>query len=330
MPSFRLGRGRPAFVLAAVTVLAGVLAGCGAQTADDLAGGQPEMSRVAVGALPIVDSAALYIAMKKGYFADEGLRVDVKTLASGAAAVPGLAAGELQFAMGNYVSFFAAQAAGTLDIKLVADAYQAQPGTLLIMVGRNSPIQRPLNLAGKKIAVNTRNNVVELTARSALQSAGVDVKTVTFVPIPFPDMAEALTKRTVDAAYMVEPYATLAQKDSGAVAVVDAATGPTAQIPIAGWVTSAKFVSDMPKTVRAFQRAIIKGQAAAADRIEVEQVLAEYLKVDATTLSLMNLGTWPTTLEATRIQRIIDLMSAANQLSAPVDPKKMIIKPPSG
>jgi NitT/TauT family transport system substrate-binding protein len=314
---------------AVAVVLATVLSGCGSVAGSTSPSG-PEMTTITVGALPIVDSASLYIAMKKGYFADEGLRVEVQSLTSGAAAVPGLAGGELQFAMGNYVSFFAAQAAGELDVRLVADAYQALPGTFLIMVKRDSPIERPLDLAGKKIAVNTRNNIVELTARSALDTAGINVRTVTFVPIPFAEMAAALANGTVDAAYMVEPYVTMAEKDQGALPMVDAATGPTARFPIAGWVTSAKLAEQAPNTVRAFQRAIIKGQAAAADRVEVERVIGEYVKVDAMTVSLMTLGTWPTTLEATRIQRVIDLMSSAGQLTKPIDLQSLIIPPPAG
>jgi NitT/TauT family transport system substrate-binding protein len=315
-------------VAVAGTLLVIVLSGCGARATNVSA--RPELDSVTVGALPIVDSAGLYLAIEKGYFAEQGLKVTVKSLASGAAALPGLANNELQFSMGNYVSFFAAQTAGTLDIKLVADAYQARPGMFLIMVSRGSPIQGPLDLAGKKVAVNARANVAELTTRSVLQSAGVDLAKVAFVPIPFPEMAAALANRTVDAAFMVEPYVTQAEKDYGALPVVDAATGPTAQIPIAGWVTSAHFASAAPNTVRAFQRAILKGQAAAADRVEVEQILGKYVKVDTVTVRLMNLGTWPTTLEPTRIQRVLDLMAAANQLPHPLDPRTMIIPPPGG
>jgi NitT/TauT family transport system substrate-binding protein len=325
MRVFQLNPRRPYWTVLVLAVLASVLSGCGEAGKP---GNRPEMSTVTVGTLPIVDSASLYIAMKKGYFSEEGLEVRVKTLPGGAAAVPGLANNELQFAIGNYVSFFTAQASGTLDVKLVADAYQAKPGIFLIMVEGDSPIRRPLDLAGKKIAVNTRNNVVELTARSVLSTAGVDVRTLTFVPMPFPEMAGALTSGTVDAAYMVEPYVTESEKNLGALPVIDAASGPTAQMPIAGWVTSATLAKEMPNTIRAFQRAILKGQADAADRVEVERVLSEYLDIDALTISLVTLGTWPTTLEITRIQRVIDLMSASGQLTKPLDIRSMIIPPP--
>ncbi|HEU5471564.1 MAG TPA: ABC transporter substrate-binding protein [Actinophytocola sp.] len=310
-----------------VVAIAVLLSGCGAPDVAESPAAAPELATITVGALPIVDAAAVWIAMKKGYFAAEGLQVEVKTLTSGAAAVPGLANNEMQFAMGNYVSFFAAQASGALDLKLVADAYQAKAGMFLIMIGRASPIIRPRDLAGRKIAVNARANVAELTARSALETSGVDLRTVTFVAIPFPEMSAALAAGTVDAAFMVEPYVTQAEKDTGAVPLVDAASGPTANIPIAGWVTSARFARENPNTAYAFQRAILRGQADAADRIEVEQVVAENVKVDAMTVSLMNLGTWPTTLEATRIQRVIDLMSAAGQLPQPLDPRPLILEP---
>lgn len=308
-----------------------VLAGCAGPGAGEPAEQRPETEKIVVGALPIVDSASLYLAMKHGYFAEEGLKVEVKTLASGAAAVPGLQKDEMQFALGNYVSFFAAQAAGALDVRLVADAYQAEPRTFLIMVNRDSRIRKPRDLAGKRIAVNTRANVVELTVRSVLRTVGVDPNGATFVPIPFPEMSAALVAGSVDAAVMVEPYITQAQKDHGALPLLDAMSGPTAQFPIAGWVTSARLATERPNTIKAFQRAILRGQAAAANnRTEVEQVLGEYVKVDPLTASLMQLGTWPTTLEATRIQRVLDLMTAAGQLPKPLDLGSMIIPPPPG
>jgi NitT/TauT family transport system substrate-binding protein len=325
MHRFRVSNWAALFV-----VLACVLSACGDRDSGRLVA-RPELSKIVVGALPIVDSASLYLAMKDGYFAEEGLEVEVKTLASGAAAVPGLRNEEMQFALGNYVSFFAAQAAGALDIKLVADAYEASPGTFLIMVAGDSAVRKPRDLAGKKIAVNTLANVVELTARSALRTSGVDPNTVTFLPIPFPQMADALTSGSVDAAVMVEPYITQAEKDHGALPIIDAMSGPTAQFPIAAWVTSGKLAVEKPNTIRAFQRAILKGQAAAAsDRAGVEKVLSEFVKVDALTASLMRLGTWPTTLELTRIQRVVDLMLTAGQLPQPIDVRAMIIPPPAG
>jgi NitT/TauT family transport system substrate-binding protein len=314
-------------------LLAVVLASCSA-LGDSPDPGQPssgglERAKVTVGTLPVVDTVPLAIAQQKGYFKEEGLEVEVKSLPGGAAAVPGLANGELQFAFGNYVSFFAAQAKGVLDTKLVADAYQATPGMFLIMRGRDSTVASPLDLAGKKIAINTKSNIVELTARSSLEAAGVDPKTVTFTEIPFPDMQAAVERKNVDAAFMVEPYITQAQRSAGMTPVLDAATGATQDVPIAGWATSAKFAQSSPKTTAAFQRAIVKGQRDASDRRLVEETVPSYAKVDKDVASLMNLGSWPTSLSAVRMQRVVDLMKKYGVLDKEINLESMIFTPPA-
>lgn len=315
-------------------VLVFVLAGCsalgGSDEPDQSSSGGLERSKVTVGTLPIVDTVPLAIAQQKGYFKQEGLEVEVKSLPGGAAAVPGLANGELQFAFGNYVSFFTAQAKGVLDTKLVADAYQAKQGMFLIMGGKDSDVTKPLDLAGKKIAINTKSNIVELTARSSLEAAGVDPKTVTFTEIPFPDMQAAVERKNVDAAFMVEPYITQAQRSAGMTPLLDAATGATQDVPVAAWATSTKFSQEAPKTTAAFQRAIVKGQRDAADRRLVEQTVPTYAKVDKDTASLMNLGFWPTSLSAVRMQRVLDLMKKYGVLDKELNPESMIFPTAAG
>jgi NitT/TauT family transport system substrate-binding protein len=310
-------------------VLVFALAGCSALGDSDepsrsAPSGGLEQTKVTVGTLPIVDAVTVAIAQQKGYFSQEGLEVELKTLAGGAAAVPGLVNGELQFAFGNFVSFFGAQAKGAADLKLVADGYQATPGMFLIMRGKDSAVGRPQDLVGKKVAVNTKNNIVELTARSALEANGVDPSKVTFVEIPFPDMQAALERKNVDAAFMVEPYITQSQRNAGTTPIVDAAAGATQDVPIAGWATSTKFAEANPKTVAAFQRAIVKAQQDASDRRNVEEAIPGYAKVDKDTASLMHLGTWPTTLNSVRLRRVIDLMRKYGVLDKDLDVDAMI------
>ncbi|MCE7002990.1 ABC transporter substrate-binding protein [Kibdelosporangium philippinense] len=306
--------------------------GGGDEPAKPNPAGSLEQTKVVVGTLPIVDTVPLAIAQQKGYFKEEGLEVELKTLPGGAAAVPGLANGELQFAFGNYVSFFNAQYKNVLDVKLVADAYQAAQGMFLILTGKESAITKPADLAGKRIAINTKANIVELTARSALDASGVDSKSVTFTEIPFPDMQTAVERKNVDAAFMVEPYITQAQRKAGMMPVLDAATGATLDVPIAVWATSAKFAQEKPKTAAAFQRAIVKGQRDAANRSLVEETVTTYAKVDKDTVSLMHLGTWPTAMSPVRMQRVIDLMTQYGLMdkAKQINPESMIFNAPQG
>lgn len=320
----------------ALATLLATVASCGLlggkeQTPAAAPNGQVEKAKITLGVLPILDVASVHVAIKKKYFEAEGLEVELKKIQGGAQAIPGLINKELDFTFGNWVSFFAAQskdAAKQVEgIKLIADGYQAKPDMFLILAAGDSGIKSPQDLAGKTIAINTFKNIAELTAKATLEAANVDPKSVTFKEMPFPDMQAAIQNKTVDAAFMVEPFITRAQRAAGQVKVLDAAAGPTDNIPIAGYATSGQFAKENPKTVAAFQRAIAKGQADAADRPTVEPLLVEYAQVDKETAALVHFGAFPTTLDATRLQRVTELMQRYGLLDKAMDVKPMMIQP---
>ena len=189
--------------------------------------GAPEKPQLRLGVLPIVDVAHLQHAQAAGYFAAEGLTVDLVTVQGGSAALPRLRSGDLDLTFTNYVSALLEQSQGLGDFRFVDGGYEAARGMLTIVTGPASGIRSPRDLAGKRVAVNTVRNIIELTARSALETAGVAPDTVRFVEVPFPDMATALQDGRVDAAFMVEPFITQAALSSGTIGVLDAASGPT-------------------------------------------------------------------------------------------------------
>jgi NitT/TauT family transport system substrate-binding protein len=290
-----------------------LLAGCSALGGSESGGqgaqgGGPEKTTLRVGMLNIVDTASFYLAQDRGFFRDEGLTVEPVTAQGGAASIPGLVGGSLDIAFGNYVSFFLAQNQGISRFRLVSDGYQAAPNTFVLLARPDGVVRTPRDVTGRRIAVNTFRNIVELNARSALQTNGVDLSTVQFVEVPFPDMAAAVQSGRVDAAAMVEPFITSASRSIGAVPVLDTASGPTADIPVAGYGATETFAQQNPRAVAAFQRAMARGQQAASDRRNVEQILPTYIRIDQSTASLINLGTFPQSLDATRLQRVADLM----------------------
>ena len=68
-----------------------------------------------------------------------------------------------------------------------------------------------------------------------------------------------------------------------------------------------------------------KGQRDAADRPTVEPLLVEYAKVDKETASLVHFGEFPTTLDATRLQRVAGLMRTYGLLEKDFDVKPMLV-----
>ncbi|MEV4171723.1 ABC transporter substrate-binding protein [Nonomuraea sp. NPDC049709] len=279
-----------------------------------------EKTDIRIGMVPLPEVAPIQIAIDKGYFAAEGLKVETETIAGGGAAMPDLISGKLDFLHSNYVSALLASASGVAKIKIVGDAYAAKPGNFLLMTKKGSPITEPAHLKGRTVGVNTLNNVATLTVSALLKPAGLRPEDVKFVERPFPEMAGALDSGQVDVAFLPEPFLQAAAKTLGAVELIDPFTGPTADFPIAGYLTTETFAQQSPKVVAAFQRALRKAaELAVSNPAEVAAALGKYTKIDAATAATMKLGGFSTSVDPVRVQRVADLMLEFGYLKQRLD-----------
>ncbi|GAA2140971.1 ABC transporter substrate-binding protein [Actinomadura napierensis] len=291
-----------------------------------------EESTITVGTMTIADTAPLQIAIQKGLFKAAGLTVKTRVVSGGAEAIPLLRSGQLDITFGNYVSLFTAASKDPgFKPKVVADGFQGAPKTHTLMVRGDSPYRTIKDLAGKKIGVNTKRNVSTLLVRAAAQAQGVAFdEDKNFVEIPPPNMEAALKNKSVDAVQAIEPFGTQMQRTMGARMIADLSSGPTAQFPIAGYAALAKFADKNPKTVAAFRQALVKGEGMAADRKLVEQIVPTYAKgIDAQVAASMSYGTYPTSLDATRLQRVPDVMQQFGYIAKKMDVKPLLLAPAS-
>lgn len=311
------------FTLAPLMVL--IIAACSVET-DSAGAPALEKQSIKVGILPIVGAAPAFLAKDSGLFAAEKIDVQFVTIQSSEMALPALARGELDIVFGNYVSFFAAQAKGTISIKFVADGYFAEPGTWVLMVKRNSKLRTAADISGKRVAVTTADGLAGLTIKSVLNAAGATDPGPSFVEMPYTDMGAALLNRTVDAALMAEPYVTDVAIKTGSYPLFDAASGPTMDIPISGYATTDTFASKHPNTISAFQRALSRGASLAnADRPKVESAVHKYAGVDEQTAALMAMVGYPPRMNPRRLQRIPDLMTKFGLLAQHIEATTMIL-----
>ncbi|SDP00153.1 NitT/TauT family transport system substrate-binding protein [Actinopolyspora xinjiangensis] len=335
-PVVQAGRRSRSLTRSALALAAGIglmlTSGCGLLSGS---GGSEDsesgMTTINLGTMPAVDVAPLHLAMDKGYFAEEGLKINTSTIAGGAQGIPKLASGELDITFGNWVSFIRAKQEGKVDIKAVSDAYQARKGTFLLMHMPDKTVHKPADLEGKKVAVNTRANLNELTAVSALKTRGVDTSKIEFVTMDFPDMPAALDRSDVAAASVIEPFISRANQ-LGAETLLDQTSGPTANMPIAGYAATSEWTEQNPDAAAKFQKVMSKAQAEAnGDRNAVEELLPDYTKIEPKTASLVTIGTYPSTLEASRLKSVVSLMENNGELPPnEFDINSMLFQPPKG
>lgn len=329
----RQSRSRSALVIA-TALLASFVTGCSSSSkpaAGGSAGKGLEKTTIKVASLPLVDDAALHIAVKEGYFKAEGLTVQVEPVQQSIQALPALAKGDVDVIAGaNYVTFLMANEKGALKLRVLAEGATLKSNMMDVLALPKSNIKTAKDLEGKKVAVNILNNIQSLTLNQILKANNVDPTKIKYVAVPFPQMAAALQSGQVDAIHAVEPFISDAQKKTGAKVVVDGGSDPVADMPISGYVSTSDFTTKYPKTAAAFQRAIIKAQQlAATDRKVVEQVLPGYTKIDAQTAAIITLPGFPTSLNTTRMQRLADLMTNSGMLQSKVDLSSILFTPSS-
>lgn len=346
-------------------LLAAVLAACssgGSGTASDaLTGSTPY--KLTVYAQTVVDDAPFYIALKDGFFKDEGLDVSYVPLAKTTIGLNGLASGKYPIVIGgNYPTMLQADeglpAAGIPgvpatkaapavpaippqniaalkgQIHILVEGYSGAPNVMAVVVLPQSKINGPAGLARKKIAVNLLNGIQTLTLNAVLQADGVNTNTIDYVAVPFPKMVAALRAHQVDAADMLEPFLTAAEVQTGALEVADQLSGPTAQFPISGVFTTTAFLNAHRQVAMAFQAAMLRAQALAdQNRISVERALVNYIPATPNSppvsqiAPLVSLGVYPDTMDAVPLQRVANLMLRDGLLSSQLTMSKILVNP---
>lgn len=288
-----------------------------------------------VAVVPGVDTAPLTIAVKDGLFSRQGITVSVKPVSSTAAAYDDLLTGRANIAAGDYAAFFYGIATSGKKLKLIADGYDAGPGSMQILTLPNSGITTPRDLIGRTVGTpdsqvapfsnNFPYNIDTVAADSVLQSDGVNPAAVTWHELPVDQMINALSSHQVDAILVTEPQLTQAEMKLGAVELIDACSGVTANLPLTGYFSTASVAGQESSSLTAFQTALETAEGDAADRSTVESTLTGE-NISTEDAALVNLGQYPTFLNVGQIQRIADLMYSSGMITSPVSVASLRLK----
>lgn len=309
----------------AIPLVAALLAaaGCGVFSGGDANTDAPlERTELRVGVGSPIDTAPLRVAVAEGKFTTAGLSVTLVEVPADQA-IGKLSAGEVDLAFASDVSIFRAAAAGTA-LQLQGEAYTAGRKTMALVTLPGSDYTEPTLKKSPKIAVNMLDDVGVLAARSVLATAGVDVNRIQFKQHPFDRMPQALQAGEADAAWMVEPYITRAEKELGASILADGARGATLDFPMSSYVSMGAFGQANARTLAVFRKVLGEAQVRAADPAVVRDALPSFSDIDRTTASLISLGTYPVSLNGIRLQRVADLMHNSGMLGARLDVQSMV------
>jgi sulfonate transport system substrate-binding protein len=101
-----------------------------------------------------------------------------------------------------------------VNLRVVADASAAKPDTTAVVVKKGSPLTKPEDLKGKRIAV-TRGTDPHIFLLRALHNAGLGPRDVKMVLLQHPDGKTALEKGDVDAWAGLDPHMAQSELEAG-------------------------------------------------------------------------------------------------------------------
>lgn len=333
------------FLGAAITgiVAAGTLAGCGTDGATAAASvSQLEQRSITVDSVPAAEEGGLYVAQAHGFFKQQGLNVKINSITGGEAGIPDLQTGRSQLVAGNYVSFILAQMAGKfgatpqtvqpVSMRIIAAGSEIQPGTEALYVMPNSKYQTVAELAKAhaRVGLNTPNDIGDVMMGSLLGENGYKLSSIRQVTpkAGFPALVSMLPAGQVDAAWLPQPLAEIAEQQYGAVPIADFDQGSVQDFPFTGYIGTTQWVNKHPNTVAAFLRALDEGQQLAdTDRSAVETAMEKYTGIKPIVADTMAIDTYPLEMDVPQLQRVADSMyefGLTGHASAPYRISKMI------
>jgi len=238
------------------------------------------------GYFPIAYMTPLFVAVEKGFFAEQGLTVELKDIRGGPQVIAGIASGDLD---GGSVSFLATVMARRkgVPLRIVASFGHSAPGedTQGIAVLKKSGVTSIEQLKGKTVGAMMKGTEPWFHTISALKAHGVtDYR---YVELRQEEIPPALKSGTVDAGNLGEPFVTMMGDNVVMVHKFRNISGAS------GYSFSERFIKEHPQAIKGFLAGI--GKAVAFTRENNEEArttLSKYTKLPPHVVQKVVLPSW--------------------------------------
>lgn len=295
-----------------------------------LAQAKPAPATVRVAATPITNYTPLLVARDKGWFAEEGLTVTWTMVSQGALAIEAVFGGSAEFGCSSIFEPMVARGNG-LDIMFAVGGTRirnAPPDNSGLVVRTKDSIQRPADLAGKKVAAGLLNSVNHVHMMEWLAKGGVDPQKVQFLELPFPQMPDALFQNRLDAVWAVEPFLTLMLRSGNARVLAYPYQENIPRMDIAHYIAKESWLKANPDVARRFKRAMDRATSflASGPKDERDGWVAKFTGMKPEMVASVNLPEFSTEFNVASLRANLDL-AVKYKLVKPHDVNSMIWKP---
>jgi NitT/TauT family transport system substrate-binding protein len=301
-----------------------------ATVAAMLAAGQAHaQTKIQIGCTATSDCASAMVAVDEGIFRKHGLDAEMVLIGINSNIPAAVVSNSIQIG-GPTSTVFLQAADGGLDLVAVAGASVMNPSSNanIAAFARNGvTIKEPRDFIGKKVGAPGLGAFLHVLFVKWLVEKGVDPKSVNFVEVTFPTMADIIKSGGVDAVLTAEPFVTrMLNANLGTVAARYGAELARTE-PIIFYAAARDWAEKNPDTIKKFRDAIAEAAVIVnADRDKASASISKFTKQPLELVKATPPNQSEPALKAEQLAWWIEVMSSQKMLQTRLDLDKLILK----
>jgi ABC-type nitrate/sulfonate/bicarbonate transport system substrate-binding protein len=265
------------------------------------------------------DYANIYVARDKGFFEQEGIKVDIRLFPSGSAATDGFRSGKVEFvASGDAPALRLCQVTGAFVI--APTSYDGFSPVFMV----RADIKSPADLKGKRFGTRVGSSA-ELFIDLVKKKYNLPDDAFKLINLEPTDMVAALDRGDIDGFLWFSPFEERSMTVSGNKVRLFLRGGEVGYTNEVTLVARGDLTAEKPELVTRFLKALIKGSDYATDhRDETVNIVAAALKLDKKAAEVTREMNFPVAFDKRLYERYgvqADFMLSHKMIKDPIDLK---------
>src|SRR5258707_4519976 len=294
-----------------------------------LAGSAAAQTKIQIGCTATSDCASAMVAVDEGIFKKHGLEAEMTPIGINSNIPAAILSNSIQIG-GPTSTVFLQAVDGGLDLVAIAGASVMDPtsnANITAFVRNGITIKEPKDFVGKKVGAPGLNAFLHVLLVKWLVEKGVDPKSVNFVEVTFPTMADIIKSGGVDAVLTAEPFVTrMTNAGLGSVgaryAVELARTDP-----IIFYAASREWAEKNAAPIKKFRDAITEAaELVNNDREKASASISKFTRQPIDLVKMTPPNRSEPALKPEQLGWWIEVMSSQKMLQSKLEPNKLVLK----
>jgi NitT/TauT family transport system substrate-binding protein len=279
-----------------------------------------------VGTVAADPYAQAYFLADQGGYARAKITAEVQTFVNGAACAQAAAGGAIDVGISEPVPIANAINHGVpFAFFAGAGLYSSEESATYLCVDKSSSISTARELEGQTVAVVSLVSISAIAVKDWLVTNGADLGKVRLIELPFPQMAPALARGTVAAAFIGEPFLTDASTQVRQIGKAYDTLGK--QFYIACWFSTRDWIEKNFDVAKRLATAIADdARWANAHKDASAAILARATKIELDRVRSMRRAVYAVGIEPKLLQPVLDIALKYKAIDRPVAATDLITR----